>query len=158
MGIQSQIVFFLKMASQTIFCHSFHLFTFHHLIFWSLRFLAYFALESQGVVHVFVTDVNVIFPLPWLNFAIWTSFVSCVLNLRNIIEALFAKYSFAFAAFHCAVNWKGVTYRADNHILLQHQFRGGDPSFINMGIIGERFRLCCWGKVWRGIHERFVEQ
>ncbi len=74
-----------------------------------VELLADFALESQGVEHVFVCDVDLVLFYPWGQFACRAPVFGLILGQQHLFIVLFTEYSLALVALNRIVKRNGIT-------------------------------------------------
>jgi hypothetical protein len=74
-----------------------------------VELLADFALESQGVEHVFVCDVDLVLFYPWGQLAGRAAVFGLVIGEQHLFVVLFAEYSLALVALDRIVERNRVT-------------------------------------------------
>jgi hypothetical protein len=74
-----------------------------------VELLADFALESEGVEHVFVCDVDLVFFYPWSQFASRAAVFGLIFGQQHLFIVFFAEYAFALVALDRIVERNRIT-------------------------------------------------
>lgn len=89
------------------------------------------ALQRQGVKHVFIGNVNLLFDFPRLSLAVGAPVVS----IRNNFKVGVTKNSFALFTLFRVVKRDGVTDRTDDEFMLKEDILA-DPLFVDGDELG----------------------